>query len=109
MVIHYRGVCSRVCAWWGRRWGGAAGGGGGGGFGVREDVCVCVCVCVGGGGGARVRMCAWVCQCGYFTFMFCKHTPVGSTLHFTESKKLSLYSNLQIVLNLSSNNYYRIY
>ena len=45
----------------------------------------------GGGGGARVRMCAWVC----------KHTLVGGTLHFTESKKLSLYSNLQIVPNFS--------
>ena len=63
----------------------------------------------GGGGGARVRMCAWECPCSYFTFSFCKHTPVGSTLHFTESKKLNLYSSLQIALNFSSYIYSRIY
>ena len=49
---------------------------GGGGLGVG-----CVCVCVWGGGGG---------PCSYFTLTFCKHTLVGSTLHFIESNKLSL-------------------
>ena len=69
------------------RVGGEAGWGGGVGW-------VCVFGGEGGGGvggcvrgrGARVRM----CPCGYFTLICCKHTLVGSTLHFTESKKLSL-------------------
>ena len=62
-----------------------------------------VCVC---GGGGEVLACACVrgeCPCGYLTFIFCKHKLVGITLDFTESKKLSLYSNLQIVLSFSLN------
>ena len=74
-----------VCVW--------EGGGGGGGVWVR---CVCGRGGGGGGGGGGVLACACVCgcSCDYFTLIFCKHTLVGSTLHFFESKKLSLYSNL---------------
>ena len=74
------------------------------GFGV--VVCV-VSVCVGGGwGGGSGGRCSRVHVCGGVSVRlhysnFFKHTLVGSTLHFTKSNKFSLYSNLQILLNVS--------
>ena len=64
---------------------------GGGGLGL--GVWVWLRVCVGSGGGGRaegLRMCVWVCPCGYFILFFCNDTLVGSTLHLAESNKLSL-------------------
>ena len=48
-------------------------------------------VCVGGGGGCRLWRCTRAHVCGCIrAVIFCKHTLVGGTLHFTESNKLSL-------------------
>ena len=69
-----------------------------------HDVLVRLRVEGGGEGCSR----GWVCPCDYFTLFFCKHTLVGSTLHFTESNKLTVCKVIHGALNFSSDINYRI-